>query len=63
MRYEKLTHDLKELLKENRIMTKEECREQIQEDVRTYLDEYEIPQPCIDDICQIVVDNFKKLEN
>jgi hypothetical protein len=43
-------------------MTKEECREQIQEDIRTYLDEYEIPQSCMDDLCQIVVDNFKKLE-
>ena len=37
-------------------------REQIQEDIRTYLDEYEIPRPCMDDLCQIVVDNFKKLE-
>ncbi len=45
MKYEKLTHDLKALLEENRIMTKEECREQIQEDIRTYLDEYEIPPP------------------
>ena len=33
-------------------------REQIQEDIRTYLDEYDIPQPCMDDLCQIVVDNF-----
>ena len=49
-------------------MTKEECREQIQEDIRSYLDEdvccgsvmprYEI----LDELCQIVVDNFKKLE-
>jgi len=34
--------------------------EQIQEDICTYLDEYEIPQPCMDDLCQIVVDNFRK---
>ena len=40
---------------------KEEVREQIQEDIRTYLDEYEIPHPCMDDLCQIVVDNFKDL--
>ena len=40
---------------------KEEVREQIQENIRTYLDEYEIPQPCMDDLCQIVVDNFKEL--
>ena len=40
-----------------------EVREQTQEDIRTYLDEYEIPQPCMDDLCQIVVDNFKRLED
>jgi hypothetical protein len=34
--------------------------EQIQEDICTYLDEYEIPQLCMDDLCQIVVDNFRK---
>ena len=44
-------------------------REQIQEDIRSYLDEnvccgsvtprYEI----VDELCQIVVDNFKKLED
>ena len=44
-------------------MTAEEVREQIQEDIRAYLDEYEIPQPCMDDLCQLVVDNFNKLEN
>ena len=50
-------------------MTKEECREQIQEDIRSYMDEdvccgsgmprYEI----LDELCQIVVDNFKKLDD
>ena len=52
-------------------MTKEECREQIQEDVITYMygrcARMPAPgtsiQPMIDDLCQIVVDNFKKLEN
>ena len=47
---------------EGRMKTKEEVREQIQEDIRTYLNEYEIPQPCMYDLCQIVVDNFKELE-
>ena len=34
--------------------------EQIQEDICTYLDEYQISQSCMDDLCQIVVDNFRK---
>ena len=44
-------------------MNKEECREQIQEDVMTYLDGYEYFEPMAKDLCQIVVDNFKKLED
>jgi len=45
----------------------EEVREQIQEDVITYLNplldrDYELSQDNIDDLCQIIVDNFKKLE-
>ena len=51
------------------MITKEECREQIQEDVRAYVealyayddDEGEAQELC-DHLCQIVVDNFKKLE-
>jgi hypothetical protein len=39
-------------------MTNEEIREQIQENIIAYLDGHEIPQPCIDDLCQIVVDCF-----
>ena len=42
--------------------TKEECREQIQEDIRTYLDGF-IFESTADDLCQIVVDNFKRYEN
>ena len=47
-------------------MTKEECREQIQEDISTYLDgkvDEETFNFILDDLCQIVVDNFKKLED
>jgi hypothetical protein len=48
-------------------MTKEECREQIQEDIMTYVNplldnDYEFTNLNVDDLCQIVVDNFKKLE-
>jgi hypothetical protein len=51
-------------------MTKEECREQIQEDVITYMEGFVPPftftdedkQSITDDVCDIVVDNFKKLE-
>ena len=43
-------------------------REQIQEDIRTFMAAQEnskylvLPEECTDDLCQIVVDNFKKLE-
>tara|TARA_Y100000310_G_C20599080_1_gene772047 strand:- start:940 stop:1125 length:186 start_codon:yes stop_codon:yes gene_type:complete len=43
-------------------------REQIQEDIRSYIDIQEnskylvLPEEMTDDLCQIVVDNFKKLE-
>mgnify|MGYP001299518969 CR=1 FL=1 len=48
-------------------MNKEECREQIQEDVIAYMEplldrEYEFTSDNVDDLCQIVVNNFKKLE-
>ena len=48
-------------------MNKEECREQMQEDVIAYMEplldrEYEFTSDNVDDLCQIVVDNFKKLE-
>lgn len=39
----------------------QECKEQTQEDIRTYLDGF-IFESTADDLCQIVVDNFKKLE-
>ena len=55
-------------------MTKEETREQIQEDIISYMDVLkhevvpsvftnEFAETLNDDMCQIVVDNFKKLEN
>ena len=52
-------------------MTKEECREQIQEDVSAYMDAciaYNqinpvIGQTILEDTCEIVVNNFKKLED
>jgi hypothetical protein len=52
-------------------MTKEECSVQIQEDIINYLEGLpsgwlwgeKMPQEEIDALCQIVVDNFKKLEN
>ena len=42
-------------------------REQIQEDIMTYMNplldnDYEFTNLNVDDLCQIVVDNFKKLE-
>jgi len=49
-------------------MTKEECREQIQEDLicwmRSKSPTGDVPNwdEC-DDLCQIVVDNFKKMED
>ena len=49
-----------------KIMTKEECREQIQEDILAYTeDKFEpwIRDVMNDDLCQIVVDNFKRLES
>jgi len=52
-------------------MTKEECREQIQEDVIAYMDACiaaneinpVLGQTILEDACDIVVDNFKKLED
>ena len=41
-------------------------REQIQEDIDTYLGDkidYPVQGKDIENLCQIVVDNFKKLEN
>jgi len=46
-----------------------DIREQIQEDIASYMTVQEnskylvLPEECTDDLCQIVVDNFKKLEN
>ena len=43
-------------------------REQIQEDIRAFMTAQEnskylvLPEECTDDLCQIVVDNFKNLE-
>jgi hypothetical protein len=46
-------------------MTKEECREQIQEDIIAFIDSV-IPASSDEYrknvLCQIVVDNFKKLD-
>ncbi len=46
-------------------MTKEECREQIQQDILSYFDSVAFVHNDHgrDDLCQIVVDNFKKLED
>ena len=49
----------------SKIMTKEECREQIQEDIMTYVNplldnDYEFTNLNVDDLCQIVIDNFNK---
>ena len=47
-------------------MTKEEVREQIQEDILAYTeDKFEpwIRDVMNDDLCQIVVDNFKRLKD
>ena len=47
-------------------MNKEECKEQIQEDIITFIDSV-IPASSDEYrknvLCQIVVDNFKKLED
>ena len=52
-------------------MTTEECREQIQDEVIAYMDacilangiDPVLGQTILEDTCQIVVDNFKKLED
>jgi len=49
------------------MMNKAEVREQIQQDVIAYMNplldrEYEFTNDNVDDLCQIVVDNFKKLD-
>ena len=52
-------------------MTKEECSEQIQEDVIAYMDACiaaneinpKLGQTILEDTCEIVVNNFKKLED
>ena len=41
--------------------SKEEVREQIQEDIRTYLPHAD--DHVIDGLCQIIVDNFEKLKD
>ena len=48
------------------MITKEECREQLQEDIRTCMDgmwNMDEKHLIEDMLCQIVVDNFKKLED
>ena len=50
------------------MMNKNEVREQIQQDIMTYMNplldrEYELTNLNVDDLCQIVADNFKKLED
>ena len=46
-------------------MNKEECREKIQQDILAYFDSVAFVHSDHgrDDLCQIVVDNFKKLDN
>tara|TARA_R110002020_G_scaffold260013_1_gene474220 strand:+ start:1238 stop:1420 length:183 start_codon:yes stop_codon:yes gene_type:complete len=46
-------------------MNKEECKEQIKEDILAYFDSVAFVHSDHgrDDLCQIVEDNFKKLEN
>ena len=60
------------MMRKNRIMKEKlnlaDIREQIQEDIMTYMNplldnDYELTNLNVDDLCQIVVDNFKKLEN
>ena len=51
-----------------RMMTKEECREQIQEDILTFMDDRFVEDGwdaefLKDNLCQIVVNNFNKLED
>ena len=41
-------------------MTLQELREQLQEDLMIYLDSMD--DRIVSEVCQIVVDNFKKLE-
>ena len=48
--------------KDNRMKLKD-LQEQIQEDMLTYLEDYEYFEPMANDLCQIVVDNFKRLED
>ena len=45
----------------------QEVKEQIQEDIMTYMNplldnDYELTNLNVDDLCQIIVDNFKTLE-
>ena len=46
----------------------QECKEQIQEDIMSYMTIQEnskylvLPEECTHDLCQIIVDNFKTLE-
>ena len=46
-------------------MTKEECREKIQQDILSYFDSVAFVHSDHgrDDLCQIVADNFEKLED
>jgi hypothetical protein len=49
-------------------MMKDQVEEQIQEDIISYMTVQEnskylvLPEEMTDDLCQIIVDNFKKLE-
>ena len=42
----------------------QDVKEQIQEDIITYVDatHHDFPEQIKDDLCQIVVDNFAKIE-
>ena len=40
-----------------------DLREQLQEDLMTYFDGLEIPNPCLNDLCQIIVDRVTELQD
>ena len=50
------------------MMNKNELKDQIQQDIITYMDplldnDYDLTNLNVDDLCQIVADNFKKLQD
>lgn len=39
-----------------------DCREQIQEDLIAWASTIPLHETCVDEVCQIVVDNFRQFE-